>query len=236
MNVLDRLDHEWERLCRCPRMAAALAAWGDGDEALRFPSLRALVEAVERGRGDATGTDRILAALARRAPADARAARVLLQLMLPGCKALVRRFPVGDRDERGAFVVTAAYDRIRTYPFERRPEKIAANVLCDVRHQLLRAMAERRPGRAVPLHSVPEGLLPAAPCPSESRSEGLALLEWAVRHGHIDRETAGLIAVTRVAGMTVAELAVAQGTNEQSLRKRRLRAEERLRAVAVAAR
>lgn len=234
MNVIDHLESEWAVLARCPRMAETLARWGGEDPALRFDDLTSLVTSVERRDAGARATDRILAALARRAPADVGAARVLLQLLLPGCKSLVRRYRIGDRDERAAFVAASAYDRIRTYPIERRPEKIAANVLLDVRHRLIRSAVEVSRCRHVALHTVPDAALPPVAGGPDPASEVVALLTWAVRHGHLDRDGARLIALTRLAGVPVADLAAAEGASEQTLRKRRLRAEERLRAAVAA--
>lgn len=233
MNVIDRLDAEWSGLARCRDMRAALEDWAREDPALAFDGPAALVAAVEQSRADTAGTDRILAALARRAPGDGRAARVLLQLLLPGCKALVARLQIGDHDERAAVVVAAAYDRIRTYPIDRRPAKIAANILLDVRHRLLRTAPDTS-RRHVALHVLPEGVLPVAAADAEPAAEIMSLLSWAVRQGHLDRASARLIALTRLVGVPVADVAAAEGASEQTVRRRRLRAEERLRAAVAA--
>ncbi|MBI2168815.1 MAG: hypothetical protein HYU28_04835 [Actinobacteria bacterium] len=230
MNVLDRLDHEWETLARSPRMERALARWGAEAPELRFPTLTALVASVERRDAAGDVTDRVLAGLARRAPHDRDAARVLLQLLLPGCKALLKRYQIGDRFERAAVIAAAAIDRIRTYPIERRPRKIAANVLLDVRHSLLATARDAE--RHVSLHRVGEMDLPAVGGVVAPAVEVVGLLGWAVRSGHVDRESARLIALTRLAGVPMADLASEHGESEQTLRKRRLRAEGRLRALA----
>lgn len=234
MNVIDRLDAEWERLLTCPRMHEALHRWGRETPVLAFTDLAALVAVVERARVHDEAADAVLAALARRAGDDGRAARVLLQLLLPGCKSLVARLQIGDHDERAALVVAAAYDRIRTYRVERRPTRVAANVLLDVRHRLLRSASDVSRRRHVALDALPERLAPTVGPGPEPAREAVALLGWAVRHGHLDRSSARLIALTRLAGVPVADLARAEGTSQQTVRRRRLRAEERLRALVAA--
>lgn len=231
-NVIDALDAEWQRARRSRTYGEALARWAVTESALRFPSLDHLVAAVERRDLPPAATDRVLAALARRAPTDPAAARVLLQLLLPGCKRLVAQYRfLAEPAEVAAVVVAAAYDRIRTYPIERRPARIAANVLGDVRQRLLRSLGVRRD--AVALDALPESALPPAP-PAGDDGDALALLTWAVRSGHLDAPSARLIALTRVAGFGVGELARRAGTSGQTLRKRRSRAEARLRAVVAA--
>lgn len=221
MNVIDQLDREWAHLARSRTMRAALTGWRRAEPALDFPDLPALVAHVERRGVSPEHADRVLAALARLAPDDEWAARLLLQLLLPGCKALVRRYPFGDRDERAALVIGIAYDRIRTYPYERRPARIAANVLLDVRQRVLRHLA---PVREVPWAEVPERVA-SVPAPADRWD----ILAWAVAQGHLDPAAARLVALTRIAGVPVADLAAAEGTKEQTLRRRRLRAEARLR-------
>jgi DNA-directed RNA polymerase specialized sigma24 family protein len=188
---------------------------------------------VERRDLDPAEADRVLAALACRAPEDTLAARVLLQLLLPGCKALVRRYGGSDPEERAGTVVAAAWDRIRTYPIDRRPLRIAANVLLDVRQRVVRGFS-RRP-RPVSLDAIPHDAVLASSDPGDESDGAASLLAWGVRHGHLDHETARLIALTRLAGVQVSELARETGTDAQTLRRRRLRAEQRLRRALEAA-
>lgn len=231
MNIIDRLDAEWPFVARSARMTNALQTWRQHEPALAYPSIAALVTAAEQR--DQVKSDRILAALISRAPCDDCAARLVLQMLLPGAKAMLRTGRAPDQDERTAVVVAALFDRIRTYRIERRPERIAANVLMDVRHRLLRWNRARFP-RHVNLHSLPDHMTPSIPPGPGPRDEAVSMLAWAVRTGHLDRGAARLIALTRLAGMSVAAVAAADGENEQTVRRRRLRAEERLRELAMA--
>ena len=151
-NVFDLLDDEWRRLSADrggPRRLRDVCDAAGGAASL------ADVERYVRA-ADPAGADAVLLALVRRAVAgDALAARVLLQLLLPGTRALARRWwALGDADERAAAAVTAVYHRIRHYPIERRPGRVAANILLDAAQELRRARPQAaghpvgRPGGA----------------------------------------------------------------------------------------
>ena len=56
-------------------------------------------------------------------------------------------------------------------------------------------------------------------------------MSWAVKAGVLDEDAARLITMTRLGGVSVSEVAGLTGEKEQTVRKRRLRAEARLREV-----
>jgi hypothetical protein len=228
-SVFDLLDDEWRRL-RADRGAgrrlqdvcdAAGGAVSLGD-----------VERFVRAAHPADA-DRVLLALVRRAVAgDALAARVLLQLLLPGTRALARRWwALGDADERAAAAVTAVYHRIRHYPIERRPGRVAANVLLDAAHELR---------RAVPKLLVTPSADPAAQAALLDRArtvhrsvehpavELTEVLADAVAAGIVGRDDAELIARSRIGGQRVADIAQHRGLRPRTLWDRRQRAEDAL--------
>src|SRR5437016_4638838 len=90
--AFDALDRSWTTLIRSPEAAAALERWRCAPE-LIAPDLDTLVEQVWAVAKPAA--DRACAALAERAPADATAARVLLQVLRPGLRNLGRRLALG---------------------------------------------------------------------------------------------------------------------------------------------
>ena len=69
----------------------------------------------------------------RQARADPLAARLVLQALLPGLKALAGRLllEADERDEVWSALLAHCWERIRSYPLERRPARIAANTLLD---------------------------------------------------------------------------------------------------------
>jgi hypothetical protein len=222
--VFDLLEREWERLCRDRTAARRLAG------VCELAGVRGLV-ALEQHvrRAGPAEADAVLLALATRTvdAGDELAARVLLQLLLPGTRNLARRWwALGDHDERAAAAVAAVYNRIRTYPLARRPGRIAANVLLDAARDLRRAV----PAQAVTLG---DGDRPAAPVSDEPVAAHAALeladvLADAVDDGVIDLRDAQLIAQSRIGGLRVADLAARHRVGSRTLWDRRQRAERRL--------
>ncbi|MGH9266842.1 MAG: hypothetical protein ACRD0D_01560, partial [Acidimicrobiales bacterium] len=153
-------------------------------------------------------------------------------LMAPGARRLARAlWWLGPPGERAAAVVGALWERIRTYPYERRPAKVAANLLADTRQRLLRSHRVL-PGEAVGVDALAG--LPAGPATGCAGEELVDLLVWAVGAGHLDARQASLIAATRLGGTEPAALARDEGLEAQSLRRRRQRAERHLALAARA--
>lgn len=227
MLLFDQLDREWAWLLRRdPRPASLTGALA----AAEASSLGELHGFVKQAPPDAA--DRVLIELARRAGTEDLAARVLLQLLLPGTRRLASRWwALGEPEERAAAAVTAVYGRIRRYPFERRPQWIAANVLLDAAHDLRRTAGRTL---AFPAAGLPDSgpVVPVEPHPAE---ELATLLTDAVRFGVIARTDAQLVAATRIAGHRLADLAAARGTPLRTLQGRRRRAETALIAAGSAA-
>jgi hypothetical protein len=240
-SVFEMLDDEWRRLGHDRAVAREL-----GDVCFLAGSARNL-EAVERFVRAASppDADRVLLALVNRAVVgDDLAARVLLQLLLPGTRSLARRWwALGDHDERAAAAVMAVYHRIRTYPVDRRPARVAANILMDAAQELRKA--------------VPRIVTTPSPDPAIHHSHGTTggkhhrgddrhptwdhetltinpavelaqVLQDAVNDGILDPGDAELIAHTRIAGHRVADIAHHRGLRPRTLWDRRQRAEHTL--------
>ncbi|HEV7760207.1 MAG TPA: hypothetical protein VGO78_14500 [Acidimicrobiales bacterium] len=227
VSVFDLLEQEWVRL-RGDRGAARRLA----EVLQRAGGARSLaeVEAYVR-RAAPEDADAVLLALVRRAvTGDDLAARVLLQLLLPGTRNLARRWwALGDHEERAAAAVTAVYHRIRGYPVERRPGRVAANVLLDAARELRRAVP-----RLVVLPAAdpggtdhPVGAGAAAPA-SHAAVELAQVLREAVDDGVLNRDDAELIARSRIAGHRVADIARHHHLGSRTLWDRRHRAERTL--------
>ena len=232
--VIDLLEREWPGVECSSASSRQLRRWASQDTQLApFATLAELRAAVEDRSTTAEIRDGILLAVVRRAADDDLAARTLLQLLLPGCKAMVARFCwTDDIDEVAAAVVAATYDRIRTYPVDRRPGRVAANILLDVKQRLFWRSPARVP--TVCLDEVSHSMPAAEPEPHVA-AELLDLLQWAVEVGHLSAADAQLLGATRVAGETVDNLCARSNEKPQSVRRRRQRAEQRLALAAVAA-
>ena len=220
------LEAEWTM--HLAQDAAARLRLGDVLEAAGARTLGEL-EAAVRAATPAEA-DLVLLALVRRAVAgDDLAARVLLQLLLPGARSLARRWwALGDQHERAAATVLAVYHRIRTYPVERRPGRVAANILLDAATELRR---RARPAAEVPTadphgdHRHPS----AREEPDAHAAVELAeLLRDAVEDGTLAPADAQLIARSRIAGDRIADIARHRGLQPRTLWDRRQRAERAL--------
>jgi hypothetical protein len=131
--VFDELERDWQRLCGDRRAVARLREVCVVVGAAVPGELERCVEQASR-----PVADEVLLLLVRRAVGgEGLAARVLLQLLLPGVRRLARTWwALGDDDERAAAALSAVWERIQRYPIERRPGRVAANILMDAGWQL----------------------------------------------------------------------------------------------------
>jgi hypothetical protein len=223
-NMFELLEAEWMRMAG--DRAAAERLDGVCREAGGAQTLGELQRYVREA--DPAEADRVLLALVARAvEGDALAARVLLQLLLPGTRSLARRWwALGDQHERAAAAVLAVFHRIRTYPLARRPGRVAANILMDAARELRRSVPRVAqvpcPDPLVLRPPGPRGEDRLGPDPAVELAE---LLHDAVRDGIVDAEDAKLIARSRIAGDRVADIAESRGLRPRTLWDRRQRAE-----------
>jgi hypothetical protein len=227
-SVIDQLEREWTRLAADRRVArrlqAACAAAGGASD------LNELERYVRES--PAADADQVLVALVGPASAGGQLeARVLVHLLLPGVRRLARRWwALGDRDERAAAAVAAVWHRICSYRLDRRPGKVAANILMDAEKELRRAVAAQGgPAAELPLdHPAPSPQQPAA-------LELVDLLGSAVGDGVLTASDAQLIAASRIAGVPLTDVAAVLRTPARTLQRRRRDAERALVTSVVAA-
>jgi len=219
VSVVQRLEDEWGRLALDTSVARRLS-----EVCVVAGGARSLGELERFVRAaDAPTADAVLAALAARAAGgDYLAARVLLQLLLPGVRRLARTWwALGDAEERAAAAVAAVYERIVRYPIARRPRRIAANILMDAGQDLRRSLA-RRPAPQDPL---PTGLEAAEATSTHPGIELAETLADAVGEGLVSSSDAQLIAASRIVGTPLREIALRTGAKLRTLQWRRRRAE-----------
>lgn len=232
-SLTHRLDNEWLHLVGSPATTEALASWGRLEPALAgwsdLDSLRAAVH----NRADLEQGDRILAALVRLAAVtghgDVLAARVMLQLLVPGAIRLGQGLAamVGDQLASEAAVFAELTILIRTYPWQRRPRRIAANLLLDCRQRLTRTHHRTRPeiSAGLSLHD-PTATTGAD---GDGRLALHDLLWWARRRGILSRFEAQLLVASHVADIPMSQLVSRFGRSRSTLFTIRASAEERLR-------
>jgi hypothetical protein len=242
LELSDTLNDEWARIVADPRTTARMAGWPY--LLARYGDAASLLDAVGRNGGLAMEeADRLLGELVRVAGDDVLAARVVLQRVLAGLvNAAVRRTAGRPMDRRAVFddLVANAWLVIRSFPIERRPTKIAVNILRDaeyltcVRPVRLRSSGElpaafHVDGDPLPrcgLDGVPDGCHPVV-------HELVSLLSMGAEAGLRRRDLAMLGAVT-VGGLSVAEVAERFRVTPRTVLNRRVRTTAALASLVAA--
>jgi hypothetical protein len=237
------LSAEWDRLAASPAARRALRQWRFPSLATPCADLNELVAAAGHGRPlDDDEADRVLLELVALAAADDLAARVVLQRVLPALVAVATRRAGTDRRARERALeelAASAWIVIRTYPIQRRPARVASNIVRDseygtfVRPRRLRSASEL-PG------AEPAGDESGGPPSWYGADAAPASFDLVVEVLRSARE-AGLCDddlrfVARLAsGWTTARLAAELGICPRSVRNRRAAVVARIRAMERAA-
>ncbi len=221
---LDQLEQALERELSSDALRTRFAEWSQHEPALAGLSSPAALLRFLRSQPSPTDRNAVLRPLIARASTDAAAGRLVLHALLPGLKNLARRLLINaeEREELWASLLCCAWERIRTYSVERRPNRIAANVLLDTMHA---ALDEVRCARLA--GTLPPELIVAA---SAQRVEGDvdALLRAATAAGAVTASEAELVLATRFDGIPLAHIAEAHREPYNRVKVRRQRAERRL--------
>ncbi len=160
--LVDRLDQQWTRITDSTPAVVRARSWFPGHDVRSLDDVLHLVGF--RGRPDDDEADARLAHLVALAADDDLAALVALQRVMPGLLAVaVRRGRMTDGGTTAciAELLPTVWERIRSYPIERRPAHVAAGILRDAEYQ-----AFVRPGRLlgcareVAVRRVPDGPVP----------------------------------------------------------------------------
>lgn len=227
-SLFDVLDAEWQQLGQSATAKRALKAWPI-DALSQFANPNALLMEIQR-RDNLERSDELLRALVAHAAKDDLASRTALQVMMPAMRTLAwrYRFDGRRRDMQGSIVVETL-DKIRNYPMERRPDRVAANIARDVQHVFWQSKQ-----RIADVDFVdPTSLGSIQASPMSPGYEVGELVKEGLRAGNVSADEAALIFATRVLHEPIEELARRDGLQPQSLRQRRRRAEAKLEAVGV---
>src|SRR5207302_1881637 len=167
----------------------------------------------------------VLRRLVRSARDEPLAARGVLEALAPGLTRLAERviFDERDRDELWALILGHAWQQIRSYPLERRPAKIAANLILETRRATLAEFTrDRRRRRDLPPRPLSEHAAPPTSADVDT------LLARAVAADAISADEAELILRTRIDEVPLRQVAAERKLGYHTLNVRRLRAEKRL--------
>jgi DNA-directed RNA polymerase specialized sigma24 family protein len=221
---LDQLERQLEEELSRPALVARFADWSRRDPALASFRRPAEVLRFLHSRPSPLERDAVLRALIARASTDAAARYLVLRALLPGLKNVVRRLLIDaeKREELWATVLCCAWERICSYSVERRPSRIAANVLLDTMRATLAEVQRSGPAS--------EPLVEPIVAADGQHDEGDVdeLLRAATAAGAITAREAELVLVTRFDGVLLAHVAAAHGEPYNRVKVRRQRAERRL--------
>jgi hypothetical protein len=134
--IMKGLLADWEAATRSPRALRRANAWGlPGGPVERLDDM--VVRAGFGGRHDCDESDAYLLELVRLAATDRLAAQIVLHRVLPPVISIAQRR--GKRHAGGiegaiGDLVTQAWFVISCYPVERRPRKVAANIVRDIEY------------------------------------------------------------------------------------------------------
>jgi DNA-directed RNA polymerase specialized sigma24 family protein len=228
--LTDQLRADWGRLRDRPDLLARVRSWqlpGDAPADLD----QVLAEAGFGRAVDDVDADGYLSRMVAKAADDELAARIVLQRILPGLVRIAVRRAASVGGLRAAFDETAgaAWVVIRTFPIDRRPRHVAANLLRDIEYQAF--VRQRRLVATAREVSTPHHRLPDTPVPvgDDPLLELIDLLAEGVRAGLAtsDREVLGLV----VDGRSSAAAAEHLGLPARTWRARKAAATERLRRL-----
>jgi len=214
---LTALNAEWAAFTDLP--GPLPRSWQLAHPGFRRVGRSGLMDAV-RADPDAA----LLALLVLHRQGDAAAGRVVLQAMLGK---LVRMAAPDPHATFGDFL-GALWERIATYPIERRPRRVAANLALDTL-KALRSGTWRPTCRLA--DAAPDAAAPGDAA-GESRLEAGAVLDAGVRLGVIDPRTREALACVYLGGRTSSAAASELGTSADAVRWRCSKGVRALRARA----
>jgi hypothetical protein len=230
--VIRLLESDWSEIAESPRLCERLGEWAVEDPRLAFENGSDLVNAAQsREVSRWSDRDRVLAALLERYEKDPLARRLALQIVLPQVKGLINGIRGWDTEERAARVVATAVEvlaRCAAEPANATPD---FRVFANTRRRILRAAIRDRTEPLVfsaDFTQVGDSTPLEAGSPEETQHLN-ELIDWVREKGRIREETARLVVLTRVGGISVSELAESRRVSPQTMRRQRLRAEQRLR-------
>lgn len=247
MPILDQLTTEWRHLCITTAQLATVRGWllpggevyslddvlaRSGYIAARPPDQHRLRTARD-GRGE-DEVDAYLLRLLTLARTESLAGRIILQRILPALCTLSRRHATARLPQAALLdeLVANAWAVIHSYPVERRPHRVIANLVRDVGFQTIVRPTRRRHASELPTSH--DGLEHTAETTTEPLAELIDLLRAARRSGALDDREMDLICKLVSRGrpeIVAAEL----GVTSRTVRNHRDAIVHRLRGFVAAA-
>jgi DNA-directed RNA polymerase specialized sigma24 family protein len=222
------LGSDWRQARHSVILGARFRARQANEPALaQFADAAALVRFM-REPGSRVEKDAVLRALLAWARVEPLGARIVLEAIRPGLLNLSARLlrNAREKEELRSIVLLSAWEVIRRYPLERRPSRVAANLLLDTLKATLIELGRESEWSAIRSFATVEGEASSAPEEIDRDVDGL--LKRAVTAGALSSEEAEVVLSSRFDGIDLAELARAAGISYNAMKMRRQRAERRL--------
>lgn len=227
-NTGERLAAEWTRLRRRPAALRAADAWHIADRALT--DLAELLTAVGYETPRSAPAEEHFRRLVLLARHDDLAARIVIQRILPGLLAVVRRRRRYSGDDAFDELLSAAWETVRTFNPERRPACLAASLIADADYRAFRAPQRRKTTATSPLDDAEPLTDTRLPHPADELSR---LFDEAIDAG-VPR--ADIVLLRQLLDTPTAnELAARLDVTPRTIRNRRDRITGRLRELTLAA-
>ena len=225
-----RLRDEWSTIRRRPHLVARARRWGVTDEP--FADLQELLVLAGFGLPPSAPTNEVLGRLVEVAHDDELAERVVLERLLPGLLAIVRRRPALDAHGSLEELIGAACLAIHAYDSARRPQRVAANLVREASYRAFTAPLRRRSASEVCID--PHALDETPAVVVVSSAEELALLLAEAREAGVDQCDLDLFrALIRHGSPSI--VAAERKVTTRTIRNHRDRTAARIRQVALAA-
>lgn len=223
-----RLAREWQRLRTRPEHLDTARRWRLVDH--RIDSLDDILHAVGYERPPSTDDEHRLRRLVELAATDDLAARVVVQRIVPGLLAVVRRRR-GMSDDVFEELLGAAWIAIRTFNPSRSPRSVAASLISDADYAAFRAAGRRRSSQERPVDTQ---LADQPHVHEPSSCEQLAELLTEAAAAGVPNGDLELVRQL-LAAPTANELAEVLRITPRTIRNRRARITSKLREVALVA-
>jgi hypothetical protein len=207
---------DWEQFCAAQPAAVAV-------------ELNALLASTQ---GNDDQADQNLAAVVGKAATDTTMARLVLQRVMPGLLSVAKRranLAPGTFSEILHDLVANAWIAVCTYPLDRRPRKVAANLVRDIEYNTFTQQSRLRRVATDAVAELPERSAASHTNPGEDVITVLA----AARNAGANPDGLRLLGELAVAGRSVGELAESYGVSPRTILNRRLAAEADLIAHAA---
>jgi hypothetical protein len=223
-----RLSREWSQLRHRPDALVRASGWEIVEGSIL--DLDQVLAALGHGLAATPEHESAMRRIVGHAATDQLAARVVLQRVLPGLLALVRRSPCA-ADQPFDELVGAAWISVTTFDTAREPRCLAAALIDDARHRAFRAPQRRASASEVPTVLDPDRVPSTLGShPSDELTELFALATDAgVPADELD------LLRRLLAARQVADVAAELGVTTRTVRTRRAAVTGRLRELALAA-